>query len=92
MSTFNAKKNSDQKYVGISSEFCIFYFTHKAIAWYEWLTFGVKTSVHDQETQCWIYTYALSYQEETENGFMKYALNHDTYQYKKLLTTDKYCF
>ena len=51
------QKNSDQIYVGISSEFCIFYFTHKAIAWYEWLTFGVKTSVHDQETQCWFNAY-----------------------------------
>jgi len=29
--------------------------------------------------------------QEIENGFMKYAVNHETYQYKKLLTTEKYC-
>ena len=29
--------------------------------------------------------------QEIENGFMKYAVSHETYQYKKLLTTEKYC-
>ena len=46
---------------------------------YELLTFGVKTSVHDQETQCWFNTYMLYHIQETENGFLKYALNHETY-------------